>query len=40
MTRYDGWILGAVVWCVVAWSIFKRPAMRARMMRLFSVSLR
>lgn len=23
-TRYDGWILGAAVWCVLAWHLFKR----------------
>ena len=37
MTRYDGWILGAVVWCVVTWSIFRRPVLRARMMPVFGV---
>ena len=21
-TRYDGWILGAAVWCVIAWQLF------------------
>ncbi len=23
-TRYDGWILGAAAWCVIAWSLFRR----------------
>jgi hypothetical protein len=26
MTRYDGWILGAAVWCFVAWQLWKSPA--------------
>ncbi len=26
MTRYDGWVLGAAVWCVVAWVLLKTPA--------------
>ncbi len=25
MTRYDGWILGAVVWCVVTWKLWRQP---------------
>ena len=25
MTRYDGWILGADVWLVVAWNLFRKP---------------
>ena len=37
MTRYDGWILGAAVWCVVAWSLWKRPAMRGRLTKVFVV---
>jgi hypothetical protein len=32
MTRYDGWVLGAAVWCVVAWQMFKQPSMRRRLM--------
>jgi 4-amino-4-deoxy-L-arabinose transferase-like glycosyltransferase len=24
MTRYDGWILGAAVWCMVAWALVRR----------------
>ncbi len=35
MTRYDGWILGAAVWLVVAWSLWKRPALRGRLMKVF-----
>ncbi len=26
-TRYDGWILGAAVWCVVAWTLSRRRGM-------------
>ncbi len=26
MTRYDGWVLGAAVWCIVAWMLWKTPA--------------
>lgn len=29
MTRYDGWVLGAAVWCVVAWVLLKMPAEQA-----------
>jgi hypothetical protein len=25
MTRYDGWVLGAAVWCTVAWTLWKTP---------------
>ncbi len=28
MTRYDGWVLGAAVWCVAAWQMWRRPAVR------------
>ena len=27
MTRYDGWILGAVVWCLVTWKLSRQPLM-------------
>ena len=37
MTRYDGWVLGAAVWCVAAWQVWKRPAMRARVGTAFAV---
>ncbi len=37
MTRYDGWVLGAAVWCVAAWQMWKRPAMRARVRPAFAV---
>ena len=32
MTRYDGWVLGAAVWCVVAWQLWKSPAARRGVM--------
>ncbi len=37
-TRYDGWIVGAVVWCCFAWEVWKLPAgTRRRMLRAFVV---
>ena len=27
-TRYDGWIFGAVVWCVVAWKLWRSGSLR------------
>ena len=27
MTRYDGWILGAAVWCFLAWHLWKNPTL-------------
>ena len=32
MTRYDGWILGAAVWCIVAWHLFKAPEVARRVL--------
>jgi len=32
MTRYDGWVLGAAVWCIVAFHLWKTPEVRARVM--------
>ncbi len=29
MTRYDGWVLGAAVWCVAVWHLWKAPQLRA-----------
>jgi len=29
-TRYDGWILGAAVWCVVAWQVLRTSELRRR----------
>ena len=36
-TRYDGWILGAAVWCVAAWQMRKRPALRRALTPAFAV---
>jgi hypothetical protein len=37
-TRYDGWIVGAVVWCCFAWSLRKSAAdVRKRVMPVFIV---
>ena len=30
MTRYDGWIVGAAVWCLITWQIGRRRAWRNR----------
>jgi len=30
-TRYDGWIFGAAVWCVVAWNLFRSKMLRTAM---------
>ncbi len=37
MTRYDGWILGAAVWCVVAWQLWHAPQIRRQVMQGFIV---
>ena len=36
-TRYDGWIAGAVVWCVVAWQLARHRAIWARVRPAFVV---
>ena len=36
MTRYDGWILGAVVWLVVAVKLWQARAIRRRMLPVFA----
>ena len=36
LTRYDGWILGAAVWCIIAWNVFKRPAARVYLKPAFT----
>ncbi len=30
MTRYDGWVLGALVWCCIAYTLWKHVPMRSR----------
>jgi hypothetical protein len=37
MTRYDGWILGAAVWCVVAWKLAKNPVVTQTVLSGFVV---
>ena len=37
LTRYDGWILGAVVWCCVAWALWKEVELRRRMLPIFAL---
>jgi len=36
-TRYDGWVLGAVVWCVVTWHLWKARGLWPRMAPAFAV---
>jgi hypothetical protein len=36
-TRYDGWVLGAAAWCVVAWHLGRAGAMRRRVGAAFAV---
>ena len=37
-TRYDGWIVGAVVWCVFAWELWRSgPAVRRKLLKKFVV---
>ncbi len=37
-TRYDGWVVGAVVWCCFAWKLWRGDtALRRRMLRAFAV---
>lgn len=37
MTRYDGWIFGAVVWCVLTWKIFQSEKVRALVIGSFTI---
>jgi hypothetical protein len=36
-TRYDGWILGAVAWCVVTWQLWRAGALWRRVRPWFAV---
>ena len=36
-TRYDGWVLGAAVWCVVAWQLFRKKEIGRRVLPAFAV---
>jgi hypothetical protein len=35
-TRYDGWVLGAAVWCVVTWHLRRAPEMWRRVVPAFA----
>jgi hypothetical protein len=36
-TRYDGWALGAAVWCVVTWQLWRAQELRQRVAVAFAV---
>ena len=36
-TRYDGWVLGAAVWCVVTWQLWRARALWRRVAPAFAV---
>ena len=36
-TRYDGWVLGAAVWCVVSWQLWHARALWRRIVPAFAV---
>ena len=36
-TRYDGWVLGAAVWCVVVWQLWRAQGMWRRVAPAFAV---
>src|SRR5579875_2036566 len=37
-TRYDGWVMGAAVWCLIAWAVWRCGAeMRGRLMPSFGI---
>ncbi len=37
-TRYDGWVMGALVWCCIAWAVWRCEAgLRRRVLPAFSV---
>ena len=35
-TRYDGWVLGAAAWCVVAWELWRAPNLLRRVAPTFA----
>jgi 4-amino-4-deoxy-L-arabinose transferase-like glycosyltransferase len=37
LTRYDGWIFGAAVWCVIAWKIFRTGKVRSQVNISFAI---
>ncbi len=36
-TRYDGWIFGAAVWCVVTWKLFQAKALRRKVTLFYTI---
>jgi hypothetical protein len=34
-TRYDGWVVAAIVWCIVAWHLWKTPEVRRQVTPAF-----
>jgi hypothetical protein len=36
-TRYDGWILGAAIWCVLAWQVLRDSKQRGRLVPAFAL---
>ena len=36
-TRYDGWIVGAAAWCIVAWCLWRTPEMRRQLILPFGI---
>jgi hypothetical protein len=36
-TRYDGWIFGAAVWCVITWKLFRAKQLRRRVTASYAV---
>jgi Dolichyl-phosphate-mannose-protein mannosyltransferase len=36
-TRYDGWVLGAAVWCVVTWQLWRAGELRRRVVPAFAI---
>jgi len=36
-TRYDGWVLGAAIWCVLAWQVLRDKKLRVQMAPAFAV---
>lgn len=37
LTRYDGWVFGAAVWCVVAWKLFRAEKIRPQVRVCFTL---
>ena len=37
LTRYDGWIFGAAVWCVLGWQVIRSGGIRSRCTAAFAV---